>query len=112
MVSSRKKSKTIHSEAREMINHVNHQCKQEAVEIFLLSYTQYSAFTDKPECNCHFLDPSRKCMTHHQALQGFLDTSPVPLHKNNKINLPISQQFLQVTAAFWFISERTVQSSI
>jgi hypothetical protein len=32
MVSSRKKDKTIHSEAREMINHVNHQCKQEAVE--------------------------------------------------------------------------------
>jgi hypothetical protein len=31
MVSSRKKGKPIHSEAREMINHVNHQCKQEAV---------------------------------------------------------------------------------
>jgi hypothetical protein len=32
MISSRKKGKTNHSEAREMINHVNHQCKQEAVE--------------------------------------------------------------------------------
>jgi hypothetical protein len=28
MVSSQKKSKTIHSEAREKINQVNHQCKQ------------------------------------------------------------------------------------
>jgi hypothetical protein len=36
MVSSRKKSKTIHSEAREMINHVNHQCKQDAVEKSLI----------------------------------------------------------------------------
>jgi hypothetical protein len=32
LVSSQKKGKTIHSEARELINHVNHQCKQEAVE--------------------------------------------------------------------------------
>jgi hypothetical protein len=32
MVSSQKKGKTIHSEDREMINHVNHQCKEEAVE--------------------------------------------------------------------------------
>jgi methylthioribose-1-phosphate isomerase len=36
MVSSQKKAKTIHSEAREMINHVNHQCKQEAVEKSLI----------------------------------------------------------------------------
>jgi hypothetical protein len=33
-------------------------------------------------------------MTHRQALQGFLDTSQVSLHKNNKIDLPIFQQFL------------------
>jgi hypothetical protein len=32
MVSRRKKGKTIHSEAREMINRVNHQCKREAVK--------------------------------------------------------------------------------
>jgi hypothetical protein len=36
MVSSRKKGKTIHSEAGEMINHVNHQCKEEAVEKSLI----------------------------------------------------------------------------
>jgi hypothetical protein len=36
MVSSRKKGKTIHSEAREMINHVNHQCKQDVVEKSLI----------------------------------------------------------------------------
>jgi hypothetical protein len=36
MVSSRKKGKTIHSEAREMISHVNHQCKQNAVEKSLI----------------------------------------------------------------------------
>jgi hypothetical protein len=36
MISSRKKGKTIHSEAKEMINHVNHQCKQEAVEKSLI----------------------------------------------------------------------------
>jgi hypothetical protein len=33
MVRKQKMGKTIHSEAREMINHVNHQCKQEAVEM-------------------------------------------------------------------------------
>jgi hypothetical protein len=36
MASSQKKGKTIHSEAREMINHVNHQGKQEAVEESLI----------------------------------------------------------------------------
>jgi hypothetical protein len=36
MVSSRKKGKTIQSEAREMINHVNYQCEQEAVEVSLI----------------------------------------------------------------------------
>jgi hypothetical protein len=36
VVCSRKKGKTIHSEAREMISHVNHQCKQEAVEKSLI----------------------------------------------------------------------------
>jgi hypothetical protein len=34
MFSSRKKGETIHSEA--MINHMNHQCKQEAVEKSLI----------------------------------------------------------------------------
>lgn len=32
VVSSQKKVKAIHSEAREVINHVNHQCKQETME--------------------------------------------------------------------------------
>jgi hypothetical protein len=36
MVTSRKKGKTIHSEAREIINDVNHHCKQEAVEKSLI----------------------------------------------------------------------------
>jgi hypothetical protein len=36
MVISWKNGKTIHSEARELINHVNHQCKQDAVEKSLI----------------------------------------------------------------------------
>jgi hypothetical protein len=36
MASSRKKGKTIHSEAREMLNRVTHLCKQEAVEKSLI----------------------------------------------------------------------------
>jgi hypothetical protein len=36
MVGTQKQGKTIHNEAREMINHVNHQCKQEAVEKCLI----------------------------------------------------------------------------
>jgi hypothetical protein len=36
MVSSQKKGETIHSQARKMINHVNHKCKQEAVEKSLI----------------------------------------------------------------------------
>jgi hypothetical protein len=40
-----------------------------------------SAFTDKPERNCHFPAPGRNCMTHRQALHDFPDTSQVSLHK-------------------------------
>jgi hypothetical protein len=36
MVSSRKEAKTIHSEARNMINHVNRRFEQEAVEKSLI----------------------------------------------------------------------------
>jgi hypothetical protein len=36
MVSSWKKGKTIHSEARELINHVNHQSKQDTAEKSLI----------------------------------------------------------------------------
>jgi hypothetical protein len=36
MVSSRKKGKTIHSEYRVMMNHVNYHCKQEAVKKSLI----------------------------------------------------------------------------
>jgi hypothetical protein len=39
-MASRKKGKTIHIEARDMINHVNHQCKQEAVEKSGFAYLQ------------------------------------------------------------------------
>jgi hypothetical protein len=38
--------------------------------------------------------PGWNCITHPQALQDFPDMSQVPLHKNNKINLPVLQQFL------------------
>jgi hypothetical protein len=46
---------------------------------------KYSAFTDKPERNCHFSVPGRNCMTHRQALQDLPDTSQISLHKNNII---------------------------
>jgi hypothetical protein len=36
MVNSQNKGETVHSEARELINHVNLQCKQEAVEKSLI----------------------------------------------------------------------------
>jgi hypothetical protein len=36
MVRSRKKGKTMHGEGREIINHMNHQCIQEAVEKSLI----------------------------------------------------------------------------
>jgi hypothetical protein len=49
MVSSQKKGKTIHSEAREMITHVNHQYKQEAVEKSLILPIRYS---DGRKANC------------------------------------------------------------
>jgi hypothetical protein len=72
--------------------------------------TKYSAFTDKVERNSHF--PAPDCVTHRQALQGFPDMSQVALHKNNKINLPIHSSPCrepEVTIAFNFISERTIQ---
>jgi hypothetical protein len=53
-----------------------------------------SAFTDNVERNCHFPAPGWTFMTHRQVLQGFPDTSQVLLHKNNKINLRVLQQFL------------------
>jgi hypothetical protein len=71
----------------------------------------YSAFTDKVERNCHFPAPGWNCKTHCQALQGFLDTSQVSLHKNNKINSPLfcsSAGSREMTVAFNFINERTV----
>jgi hypothetical protein len=36
MISSRRKGKTIHGETGDMINHVNHQCLQEAVKSLIL----------------------------------------------------------------------------
>jgi hypothetical protein len=73
-------------------------------------------FTDKPERNYHFPAPGRNCISHHQALQDFPDTSQVSLHKNNEIK----KNFLQgvpkndvpVTAACRFISERTVEGNV
>jgi hypothetical protein len=32
--------------------------------------------------------PAGTALTHRQALQGFPDTSQIPLYKNNKINSP------------------------
>jgi hypothetical protein len=34
----------------------------------------YSAFADKVERNCQLPVPGWNCMTHRQALQGFLDS--------------------------------------
>lgn len=47
--------------------------------------TTYSLI--KLEQNCHFLAPSRDCMTHDQVLQSFSMWSQILLHKNNKIKL-------------------------
>jgi hypothetical protein len=33
--------------------------------------------------------PVGNCMTHHPALEDFLDTSQVLFHKSNKVNLPV-----------------------
>jgi hypothetical protein len=52
----------------------------------------------KVERNCHFLASGWNCMTHRQALEGFPDTSQVPLHTNRSRD---------VTAAFNFVSECT-----
>jgi hypothetical protein len=52
------------------------------------AYFLYNEFADLVTRNCHFLAPGRNCMSHRQALQDFLDTCQVSLHKNNKINLP------------------------
>jgi hypothetical protein len=49
----------------------------------------YSAFTDKVERNCHLPASGWNCMTLHQALQGFPDTSQVSVRKNNKIKSPV-----------------------
>jgi hypothetical protein len=48
-----------------------------------------SACTDKLDCNCHCLAPSRNCMTYHQVLQDFPDMSQVLLHEYNKIHIPV-----------------------
>jgi hypothetical protein len=37
----------------------------------------------------------RNSMNNHHALQDFLDTSQVSLHKNNKVNLPRSKEVLK-----------------
>jgi hypothetical protein len=49
----------------------------------------YSVVAGMVTRNSLLLAPSRNCMTHHQALQDFSDTSQVSLHKNNKINVPV-----------------------
>jgi hypothetical protein len=48
MASNRKRSKTIHSEAREMINHVNSQCKQAAEKSLILPICR----ADEKTANC------------------------------------------------------------
>jgi hypothetical protein len=59
--------------------------------------------------------PGWNCMTHCQALQGFLDTSQVLLHKNNKINLSffaVTASSREVTVTFNFVSEHCTKQSI
>jgi hypothetical protein len=80
--------------------------------VLFSSKPKYSAFTDKFKRNCHFPTPDWNCITHYQVLQGFPDTSQVLLNKNNKINLYITAVLAkgrEVTDAFNFISERTVE---
>jgi hypothetical protein len=47
-----------------------------------------SAITDKVERNCYFPAPGYNCMTHRQALQGFVfpNTSQEKLYKTDEIN--------------------------
>jgi hypothetical protein len=46
-----------------------------------------------------FLAGSRlSYLTHRQALQCFSDTNQVSIPKNNKMNLPVLQQFLPATS--------------
>jgi hypothetical protein len=77
---------------------------------YVMTIFNCSAFTDKPEHNCHFPAPVRNCMTDRQALQDFPDTSQVSFHENNKINSPDrgAETDAPETVAFRFISERTV----
>jgi hypothetical protein len=46
----------------------------------------YAALTDKFERKCHLPSPGWNCMTHRQALEGFVDASQILVYKNNKIN--------------------------
>jgi hypothetical protein len=84
--------------------------KENAVLIMRVKvFGLYSAFTDKVERNCHFPAPGWNRVTRRQALQCFLDTSQVFLHKAVKSTcLYYSSSYRQVTFAFNFIIERTV----
>jgi hypothetical protein len=68
-------------------NEIEAESEMKFMGTAVLGYTclNCSAFTVKVEHNCHFPASS---WNFRQALQGFSDTSPVSLHKNNKINLP------------------------
>lgn len=39
--------------------------------------------------SCPLSAPSRNCVTRHQVLEEFPDTSHASFHKNNKINITI-----------------------
>jgi hypothetical protein len=78
---------------------------EEAVSLLYVP-VKYSAFTDKAERNSHFSAPGWKRTTHRQTPQVFSYASQLSLHKTNKMNSPAGTR--QATAAFNFISERTI----
>jgi hypothetical protein len=67
---------------------IDAMCRMSDIFRLLFIYL-FIVVTDKVERNCYFPAPGWNCMTHRQALQGFLDKSQLPLHKNNTIKLPV-----------------------
>jgi hypothetical protein len=58
----------------------------------------HSAYTDKPDSNCHFPAPGRNCITHCQALHVFLDRSQVSIYKNEDLYYKRCNNYVSVHA--------------
>jgi hypothetical protein len=79
MVSNRKTSKTIHSEAREMINHANRQYKQAAVEKSLILHI---CCADEREVNfCGRLVATVKQIRQDSREKNYADLKPYIFYK-------------------------------